>query len=652
MKDIRIKSIALNNWRGQTKEIILEGRNALVSGRNRSGKSSVLNAFLWCIFGTDEKDRSNYLLFDDRMEQTHDNAIPAEVEVKLIINGDETTLKRVAEQGWVRRRGTDVYERSGSDNYSFFWDGIERSARQFKSDVEEIFGAPEDKLKIMLNLSYFQSLDWKTQRKNLGDIIGEVKESDFKNDYSFMFEQLGRLSVDDIREKYKALLKPVKESTDKLPIEIAALEENLPTLEGLAEKREEVASLEQKVYDIDQRILDRSKELQPLVDKRAQELRVINEKTEALMSEKAEYEMATHMDPTIREAKRALEEAQAFNMNIGRYRAQNQVDIQNIKSRISVLEKRCTNCAEERERLHKKLEEVKSREFKGGVCHYCGQPLPEDKLEAAMKNFSEDNEAERIRIVSAGKNNNSLWDTYKRELEAANQKLSELESASYEVKDIKPLMDALKEVQAAREPFSASLAYKEKTDEIQSLKDNLTVIPVISNDDLLEEKKALSERINALRNDLGVEGVRKSMESQISKKREELKENAALVAKYEGLLFTIDQYEREKAAIIRTRVNRLFKVCDVQMETQDKSGRMVPTCIINDSEGVDFRVTNTASQFACRMDIASAFAGFYELRLPLIVDNTEMINRGSLPEFNGQTIELRVSEEPFDVELV
>lgn len=652
MKEIRIISISLNNWRGQTREVVLDGRDAVVSGRNRSGKSSVLNAFLWCIFGTDQESRSNYLLFDDKIEQTHDNAVPAEVEVKLSVDGETSTLKRVAEQGWVRRRGTDVYERSGSDNYSFFWDGIERSARQFKNDVEEIFGAPEEKLKIMLNQTYFQSLDWKTQRKNLGDIIGEVLESDFTNDYSFVFEQLAKLTIDEVREKYRALLKPAKEASDKLPIEISALESSLPSMDGIEEKKAEITRLEGLIEAVDRRIIDRSKELQPLVDARTRELKEIERLNRELIEDKGAYDSSVALDPAVVEARKNLDEARIFNENISRYRSHNQLDIQNVKSRIDLLEKRCKNCSDERERLHQKLDEVKSREFKDGVCHYCGQPLPEDKLADARRRFQESNEAERMRIVASGKSNNSLWDTYKTELEASQQKLKELESASYELQDIAPLKKALEDAENLRPAFEQTDAYKEKAARIKHLEETLTVIPDVSNDDLIAEKRGYAESARALREETAVEAVRKSMEGQIQNKRAELKENSSLVAKYEGILFNIDQYEREKASIIRTRVNRLFKVCDVQMETQDKSGRMVPTCIINDSEGVDFRVTNTASKFACRMDIADAFAGFYGLSLPLIVDNTEMINEGQLPGHNGQLIELRVSENPFSVNLI
>ena len=158
MRTVKLNRLTLTNWRGQTKTISPNGDSVVISGKNHSGKSSVMNAFLWCVLGTDHLDRANYLLFDNTIEQTHDNAVPAEVEMELMVDDMNITLKRVATQGWVRRRGTDTYERSGSDNYSFFVDGIERSATQYKADIEEFFGVSTEKLKIILNLNYFLSL--------------------------------------------------------------------------------------------------------------------------------------------------------------------------------------------------------------------------------------------------------------------------------------------------------------------------------------------------------------------------------------------------------------------------------------------------------------------------------------------------------------
>lgn len=651
-KEIKIQSIALTNWRGQTKTVQLDGRDALISGRNKSGKSSILNAFLWCILGVDEQDRSNYLLFDNTVEQTHDNAVPAEVEVSLLVDGNDVVLKRVATQGWVRRRGTDTYERSGSDNYAFFYDGIERSAKQFDEDVVTIFGAPKDKLKIMLNLSYFSSLDWKTQRNALGDIIGEVRPEDFSKDYSFIFAQLDKFTVDDIRERYKAILKPMKDSMERLPIEIETLESHLPVMDGITEAKSKLEQLKKQDAEIDSAIADRSAALKAVMDKRVEETKKIGILKERLEQARQEHKGHLKEDPQLIEAEKDLASAEVQNRNLSFQKSSVQVEVQREKDECAVLENNINLHEVTHRKLKDALAEVKERVFTGDRCAYCGQVLPEDMLETARQKFFEGVEAEKARIVEVGKKNRAAWDAAIKKLQDKKERIKELESKTFENIDLEPLKKNVQDVLANQMPYESTADFAQRMAEIDSLTAAMTEIPQANDSDLTEKKAEIRTEMERLWHIIASEDERNRMLSSIEAKRSELKETAIKVAENEGYLNEIVEYERERANIIRQRVNKLFSICDVQMETVDKSGRTVPTCIINDKDGVDFRVTNSASKFACRIDIANAFSNYYGLQLPIIADNTEMVNAGMLPRGNGQTIRLCVSEQPFNVELL
>ena len=129
MRKIKLKSLSLVNWRAQSREVVFDGNNAEIHGRNKEGKSTVFNAFLWLLTGYDEYDRSNYNLFDNKVEQTYENAVPASVEGVFDIDSNEYTFKKVAKQGWTRPRNKTDYERKGSDDYSFFVDGRDRETK-------------------------------------------------------------------------------------------------------------------------------------------------------------------------------------------------------------------------------------------------------------------------------------------------------------------------------------------------------------------------------------------------------------------------------------------------------------------------------------------------------------------------------------------
>lgn len=654
MKEIRIIRISLNSWRGQTREVVFDGKNAVISGRNHSGKSSVMNAFLWCVTGFDSEDRSNYLLFDDRVEQTHENSVPAEVEVTLDVDGENTIIRRVATQGWVRRRGTDTYERNGSDNYTFFVDGVERSAGQFAQDMEYIFGAPKDKLKIMLNLAYFISLDWKAQRKHLGDIIGEVTESDFTDAdrFGFIFSDLQRFSIDEIRDKYKALLRPLKESMQRLPIEIETMQGNLPSLEGVEEAKKRKAEIDAEIDSIDRTIADKAAAVSEWTERRITILREISALEESVERGRREYVRTIEDDPELRKLAQERDDAVSANRNIAVRKAQDTLDVDRLKAQRKSLNDKSAWHEKQRADLKAKLEEVKARQFDGGTCPYCKRELPEAMLENAREKFYEALDREKGMIVKQGKDNNTQWEKVKAEIARLESDLAKLVKETYEPQDIAPYDARIAARRAAFPKYEESADYADKMAQIEEKRANLPTTEEMPEDtDLLARKRELRGQSEECVRVMAAESARARQEEIIADRQASLKHTAEELARCEGKVNAIAEYERERAEIIRQRVNNLFGYCQVSMETTDKSGNTVPACIVKDCGGVDFRVTNTASQVKCKCDIAQAFQTFYGVSLPIFIDNCESVNMSEMPVVRGQAIEVRVSENDFNVEL-
>ena len=233
MKKVAIKTLLLDHWRAQNRAVRF-AQDTHIKGDNRQGKSSVVNAILWLLTGSDEYDRTNYNLFDITVEQTYENAVPASVEAVFDIDGNEYTFKKVAKQGWARTRGSSTYERKGTDTYQFYVDGIEVSATNYKETVESLF-APIDKLKIMLNIRYFLMLDWKDMRKQLEFLVGEIKESDFKGDYGEIEADLKKYTTEQLKTAYRSQKREITKTTESLPQTIETLKRNLPDMSGVDE---------------------------------------------------------------------------------------------------------------------------------------------------------------------------------------------------------------------------------------------------------------------------------------------------------------------------------------------------------------------------------------------------------------------------------
>lgn len=650
MKKITIKKLTLQDWRAQNKVVDFTD-NTEIRGYNKSGKSSIYNAFLWLLLGCDDMDRSNYNLFDNTIVQTHDTSKIASVEGVFEIDGVEYTLKKTAEIGWTRKKGRDEWERKGSDTYKFFVDGIERNAGDYKKTIEDLF-APIEKLKIMLNLQYFLRLDWKEMRKHLQDMVGDITMNDFNGDYSEILNDLKKYSPEEVKVSYKSRIKPLKENVGqhgddgKLGIEIKTLQSNLPKIEDIDEVQQEIDDAKSQIEMIDKQLLGSAESLQKFIDKRNEELAKIGELESEYNKCKIEHEANYRNERSI--VSEEIGKIAFINAEISRENEKNKQTITNAKESLKLATSKIKKLNEYREKLLKQNEEVKSMQFTDDTCVFCGQKLPEEKLEEAKAKFNKNKKSKHDSIVAEGKANNV-------KIEQCKKEIAELEAIIEKGYEEKPLKDKseleakLRNLEAEFVPYEQTTEGKEKMAVISDMKTNLTVIPAQDNEALLNMKKSLMQDIETLSKKLGLKDEYDKHMVVIQSKQKELKESAVELARLEGMLNKVTAYEREKASIISNRVNGKFDYIQVEMTEVNKSGELVDTCKILDADGVSASSTNFASQVRCGIDISTAFCKFYGIKTPLFVDFAESICEDNYPDTERQTIKLIVDECKFNV---
>ena len=642
MKEVRIKRLSIENWRAQNRVIEFSDITE-IRGRNESGKSTVLNAFLWLMTGYDEEDRLNYQLFNNTVEQTYENAVPASVEAVLDIDGYEYTFKKTAKQGWSRPRGKSKYERKGTDDYSFFIDGIEVSATQYKSQIESLL-APIDKLKIMLNLRYFLMLDWGEMRKQLEAMVGEIESSDFKGDYNVILHDLIKYTPDELKSLYKAKMKPMKASIDSLPVTIETMQTNLPDLTEVEEARKAIDEAKHQIADIDEKVVGAGDFAKPYIDRRNAELSEISKLQEEY--NKAQYVYLSNFNNEVEKIQKEIREVDLYNEDVDKANKKAESDKENAKKELENMTDLLSGLQKRHEELTEQNKECKARVFTGEKCAYCGQELPEDKLEEARKRFNEQKEKDHAYIVSQGKSNKEYLE---RTLKCIYNLKAEIEKP-LEVREKK----SKEELEAKLSDIRASFVQYDKTTEgaaklsvIEEKRANLTAIPQQDNEALLNMKRGLLDEIEANSKKLGMKDEYDKQVEKIKALQEELKNNSIELAKLEGKLAKVKEYEEEKAKTISDRVNGKFEYVQIEMSETNKSGDIVPACVIKDNKGVNALVTNNASRVLCGIDIAIAFQKFYGLYMPLFIDNYELFSEDNQPYINRQVVRMIVDNCSF-----
>ena len=645
MKKVTLKRLTLNNWRTQNRTVDFSHKTN-ITGRNKEGKSTIFNAWLWLILGVDEYDRANYQIFDSRVEQTYENSVPASVEAVLDIDGNEYVLKRTVEQGWLRPRGKSEYERKGSDDYSFHIDGIGVSATQYKQQIESLF-APTEKMKIMLNLRYFLTLDWKEMRKQLEAMVGDIESSDFKGDYTTILQDLIKYAPDQLKSLYKQQKSKIEDNIKGLPKAIETLQSNLPDLKEVEEARKAIDDARQQITDIDEKIVGAGDFAKPYIDKRNAELSEISKLQEEY--NKAQSVYLSNFNDEVEKIQKEIRDVDSYNADVDMVnkkaeseRESNRRELDKMNNVLSTLQKR-------HEDLTEQNKECKARVFMGEKCAYCGQDLPEDKLEEARKRFNEQKEKEHEYIVSQGKSNKERINETMRRIEELKMGIG-MPMEIREKKSKDDLEAKLDDLRASFVPYNKTTEGASKLSVIEEKRANLTVVPQQDNSALLNMKRGLLDEIEINSKKLGLKDEYDKQVEKIKNMQEQLRTNSIEKARLEGKLAKVKEYEEEKAKIISDRVNGKFEYVQIEMSETNKSGDIIPACVVKDDKGVNALVTNNANRVLCGIDIAIAFQEFYGLSLPLFIDNYELFSSDNCPKTNRQEIRLMVGDTRLAIE--
>lgn len=620
MRDIKFKKAILTNFRGQSREVVFKDGLTQIIGFNGTGKTSVYVAVKWCFTGVDEQNRTNYDLFDHKLDFTPENAIPAVVETTVDVDGAEYVFKRQAKQKWTRPRGSAEYVKDKSDEYKFYVDGLELSATAYKDKVAEVFCMDVEKLKLCMDVLYYQMLDWKELRKHFADIVGEIKDADMSGDYSPIMPYLekykgGEKAKDFLRQQ----INPLKQQIKEIDADIKATERQLPDLEPVAEAERLISERKVRIAEINKEILGLEEANKPFVEKRNKELAELETLKKEIREKESVYNLS--QSHKIDNIERELAQAKAHNADIDNHVKRNEQAVANRKSEIKLCKEDIEDLESEVEKLRAQNKELKSREFSDTVCPNCGQALPADMIAELRTKFYEDIDKQRAPIVERGKKISAR-------LEAQKARLAKLESEEMSLSEVPERIDTdeiqrrIDQAKADVVPFADTEEAKALAEKLNDANDNLTVVPEVNSAELQEESSRLVSDIEELskiasHRESHAKGLHDISDYQVQKR-----EVGIELAKWEGLLDKLMAREREWADIVRDRANRYLEHSHVEMIEVSKSGEVNDTCTLS-INNVDRGVTNHANKTIIGIDISNAICKRYGVNLPLFIDDFE-----------------------------
>lgn len=646
-KKIILKSLTLSNWRSQNHTVEFSDVTT-ISGRNGSGKSSLMKGFYWLLTGFPSPiETKNFNLFDNRLSITPETP-KACVKAVLNIDGFDYVIERKAEAKFTRKRGSSEMVKDSSDTYELYIDNIETSATNFNKWVTDNI-CPVEQLIYCLDGGFFTELlnnDKSKARKVLELVVGEIKPEDMKGDYTSIAEDMKRFTIDNIMERTKAELKPWRERLSEIPAIIDDKESTLSEYMAIDFNSilDEINKAKADIEDLDASILGRGKEIEPIMGERSRILNLVNEKVVAMNKAKSEHD--ANEASKLRDVKNAIISLKMDNAAIQSRNLAKKADYDSAVRSIEQKKRYLALLEDTRENLLKERDEVKARVFVEETCAYCGQELPYDKMEEAKTTFNDKKARVLNNIVAKGKLNNESIAETKSELE----RLSAIVEKGYEEEPVKSLAELEAEyarIQSSVVPFENTDEYTRLRDEINALEATMPEIPNNDTSVLTSAKKVLMDTLEGLNRRYGLKEKADEIRKEVERLRNELRAVGAEIARLEGKIDKCKEYIQEKADVISYRVNGKLRDCVIDMWSTQKDGTLVPDTVLRGKDGVKFGSLNFAQQIKSKIELQMLFLRHFGISLPLWVDEATVFDSSNKPSFDNQTIFLYASDSPF-----
>ena len=175
---IELKSMVLRNFKKVRSEELEFFHNTLISGGNETGKSTVYDAYLWCLFGVTSRPDTTVQTLDGNNEIIH----KLETSVTIVINfNDERDIKieRRLSERWKAK--DTVEEKFLGTTQTRIIDEVPYSVTAFKEKLSSL--CDYDDWFMLSNINLFWSYKIDIRRRILMSLAGEIDEKALMQDY-------------------------------------------------------------------------------------------------------------------------------------------------------------------------------------------------------------------------------------------------------------------------------------------------------------------------------------------------------------------------------------------------------------------------------------------------------------------------------------
>ncbi len=638
---ITISTLTLHNFKGvKHLDIHCDRADAVISGANATGKTTVMDAWLWLLFGKDSTDRSAFSVKPQDTDGNEMHNLETVVEAVLYIDGAEHVIRKTMTEKWVTKRGYDVREFTGNET-AYMIDGAPKKAGEWSAWVGGFI--TEKVFRLLSNPLHFNSvLPWKERRETLFDLIPAVSEHEIAAadpaKYTRIAELLEKHDVDSARKAIAFQTGELEKERKGITPRIDELKRGIDSVdeEAITAAREEYAEREKALASLDGQLSG--------ADDHAAKIAATYEKIAGFERQKAEKQRKAEEEANreraeglraLSAARRALIDAEHHATTYKDALASTERDKERAADDV-------VNLRAEWNRIH---DEAPPQFDVVTECPTCRQSLPAGDVEIERAKLTANWEAEKQRRLSEisghGRHLNEIIAAMDTDLPRMRDELTKAElhhaDAAAEVERLS--------VWEKSEPVAVTVDTGAEDAQIGYLRHAVSGGDKRAADaaKLREERGRILLEMQKSQEIIAAEAQIERGKERIAELMEREKAIGAQLAELEGQRFAIEQLVMEKCALLENQINSMFLTVKWKLFDRQINGGITDCCECM-IDGVPYPDANNASKINAGMEIIDRLCRTMDVRVPIFIDNAESVN--ALRQTDSQTVTLVVTYDP------